>query len=68
MNFLNEDLQEEAKSASMFGLRKEPVVQNEEEPWSKKATIFKANEKIGVRKTITFTHDHDVACVLSKLC
>jgi len=60
-----EDLQEEAKSTGMFGLRKEPVVENEEEPWSKKATIFKANGKIGVRKTITFTHDHDVACALS---
>merc|ERR1712238_145791 len=61
-----EDLPEEAKSTGLFGLRKEePVVENEEEPWSKKATIFKENGKIGVRKTITFTHDHDVACSLS---
>jgi len=61
-----EDLPEEAKSTGLFGLRKEePVVENEEGPWSKKATIFKANGKIGVRKTITFTHDHDVACSLS---
>jgi len=35
-----------------------------EEPWGKKATIFKANGKIGVKKTIAFTHDQDVHCSL----
>lgn len=35
-----------------------------EEPWGKKATIFKANSKIGVKKTIAFTHDQDVHCAL----
>jgi hypoxia up-regulated 1 len=35
-----------------------------EEPWSKYATIFKANGKVGVKKTIAFTHDSDVACAV----
>lgn len=35
------------------------------EPWSKKATIFKGNGKIGVKKTIAFTHDEDVHCALN---
>jgi hypoxia up-regulated 1 len=36
----------------------------EEGPWSKQATIFKANGKIGVKKTIAFTHEIDVHCSL----
>jgi hypoxia up-regulated 1 len=32
----------------------------DEDAWRKKATIFKANGKIGVKKTIAFTHDQDV--------
>jgi hypoxia up-regulated 1 len=32
--------------------------------WSKKATIFKAFGKVGVKKTIAFTHDTDVHCAL----
>jgi len=35
-----------------------------EEAWGKKATIFKANSKVGVKKTIAFTHDQDVHCSL----
>jgi len=35
-----------------------------EEVWGKKATIFKANSKVGVKKTIAFTHDKDVHCSL----
>ncbi len=35
-----------------------------DDPWSKQATIFKANGKVGVKKTITFTHDQDIACAL----
>jgi len=35
-----------------------------EESWGKKATIFKANSKVGVKKTIAFTHDEDVHCAL----
>lgn len=37
---------------------------DDEEAWGKKATIFKANSKIGVKKTIAFTHDQDVHCSL----
>jgi hypoxia up-regulated 1 len=36
----------------------------EEEPWMKQATIFKALGKMGVKKTIAFTHDKDVHCSL----
>ena len=36
----------------------------EEDVWSKLATIFKTNGKVGVKKTIAFTHDQDVACGL----
>jgi hypoxia up-regulated 1 len=36
----------------------------DEEEWSKQATIFKANGKISIKKTIAFTHDEDVHCAL----
>merc|ERR1711907_897008 len=36
----------------------------EEDSWGKSATIFKANGKVGVKKTIAFTHDQDVHCSL----
>jgi hypoxia up-regulated 1 len=32
--------------------------------WSKQATVFKANGKTGVKKTIAFSHDKDIACGL----
>lgn len=35
---------------------------DEEEVWSKKATMFKAGCKTGVKKTIAFSHDQDVHC------
>ena len=35
-----------------------------EEPWFKDATVFKALGKLGVKKTIAFTHDSDVHCSL----
>ena len=35
-----------------------------EEPFNKEATVFKAQGKLGVKKTITFTHDSDVHCAL----
>lgn len=41
-----------------------PSVNEEEEPWGKEATIFKAFGKLGVKKTIAFTHDSDVHCAL----
>lgn len=33
-----------------------------EDAWSKHATIFKANGKVGVKKTIAFTHSKDIDC------
>ena len=33
---------------------------DDEDEWSKEATVFKAGGKIGVKKTIAFTHDKDV--------
>lgn len=38
-----------------------------EESWSKEATIFKANGKVGVKKTIAFTHDQEISCALNYL-
>jgi hypoxia up-regulated 1 len=35
-----------------------------EAPWSKQAVIFKAWGKMGVKKTIAFSHDEDVHCAL----
>jgi hypoxia up-regulated 1 len=35
-----------------------------DEAWSKSAVIFKANGKVGVKKTIAFTHDRDIVCGL----
>ena len=35
-----------------------------EDAWSKQATIFKSNGKVGVKKTIAFTHDQEIACAL----
>jgi hypoxia up-regulated 1 len=37
---------------------------DEEEEWKKKATIFKQNGKVGVKKTIAFSHDKDFHCAL----
>merc|ERR1712038_1899540 len=37
---------------------------DDEEEWSKHATIFKSNGKVGVKKTIAFTHDRDVVCAI----
>ena len=53
------------ESTGIFGLGKKTVEENDdEEKWSKHATVFKALGKIGVKKTIAFTHDRDVACAL----
>ena len=35
-----------------------------DEAWSKEATIFKEGSKMGIKKTIAFTHDKDVHCEL----
>jgi hypoxia up-regulated 1 len=36
----------------------------EKNAWAKQAVIFKENGKLGVKKTIAFTHDRDVHCGL----
>lgn len=33
-----------------------------EQDWSKEATMFKSGGRVGVKKTIAFTHDKDVHC------
>lgn len=43
------------------------VQEGEDEAWTKEATIFKANGKLGVKKTIAFTHDKEIACSLDYL-
>ena len=45
-----------------IGIQMEDLVpaDDETEVWSKEATIFKAWGKVGVKKTIAFTHDQDV--------
>jgi len=55
------------ETGGLFGLGKKTnveVEEDDEEKWSKQATVFKAFGKIGVKKTIAFTHDRDVACEL----
>jgi len=37
---------------------------DDDAPWGKHATILKAFGKVGVRKTIAFTHDKDIHCSL----
>lgn len=39
-----------------------PEKKDGEEAWSKHATLFKSFGKIGVKKTIAFSHDADVFC------
>jgi len=56
--------------ASLFGLGKKAVAEeeaekaSEDEEWTKKATVFKSFGKLGVKKTIAFTHDTDVHCAV----
>ena len=43
------------------------LLSENEEAWSKEATIFKANGKVGVKKSIAFTHDREISCSLDYL-
>lgn len=56
-----ENLESEEKGG-LFGKGKKN--NGGEEEWTKEATIFKANGKIGIKKTIAFTHDRDVDCTV----
>jgi len=51
-------------SIDLKSLEEEEEVDGEEGPWSKHATMFKAFGKVGVKKTIAFTHDKDVHCAI----
>lgn len=44
----------------LFGIGKKKAEEAAEEGWAKHATIFKLGSKLGVKKTIAFTHDEDV--------
>ncbi|KAL3918718.1 MAG: hypothetical protein SGILL_004103 [Bacillariaceae sp.] len=57
------DINPFAIGVSLEDMEKEKKKKGEED-WSKQATIFKENGKIGVKKTIAFTHDKDVHCAL----
>jgi hypoxia up-regulated 1 len=41
--------------------------ENAASEWSKTATLFKSFGKVGVKKTIAFTHDQDILCGLDYL-
>merc|ERR1711862_815243 len=56
-----QDIVEEEKTGFFGGKKKD---ESDEEEWSKHATIFKELGKLGVKKTIAFTHDKDVNCAL----
>jgi len=50
------------ESSGLFGIggSKKKEVDDEAEVWSKQATIFKANGKVGVKKTIAFTQEEEI--------
>jgi hypoxia up-regulated 1 len=59
------ELADHAAGKGFFsGSKKKKEEDSEEEAWGKHATILKANGKLGVKKTIAFTHDKDVYCAL----
>lgn len=58
------DINPFAMNVTLSDIITEDTVVYSEEPWTKKATIFKANAKMGVKKTIAFTHDTDVQVAL----
>lgn len=48
-----------------FGTESTRVKKVHHSTWSKNATLFKRNGKLGVKRTITFTHSRDLECVVS---
>jgi hypoxia up-regulated 1 len=49
---------------SLKNLKTSKTKGEEEEEWSKQATMFKSFAKLGIKKTIAFTHDEDVHCAI----
>jgi hypoxia up-regulated 1 len=41
------------------------MVPDKKDPWDKETTIFKSFQKLGIKKTIAFSHDRNVACSLA---
>ena len=58
-----ENLPSDDEKKGLFGGKKKDD-EEEGEAWTKKATMFKSFGKVGVKKTIAFTHDQDVHCAL----
>ena len=58
------DISPFAMQVTLSDLPRDAAAKEEVEPWSKEATIFKSFGKMGVKKTIAFTHDRDVHCAL----
>jgi hypoxia up-regulated 1 len=57
--------EEEKKGLLGFGGGSKKMPEGEaEEEWTKRATMFKSFGKMGVKKTIAFTHAKDVHCAL----
>jgi hypothetical protein len=48
-----------------FGTESSRVKEAHHSTWFKNATLFKRNGKLGVKRTITFTHTRDLECVVS---
>jgi hypoxia up-regulated 1 len=58
------ELEEGEGKTGFFGKKKKDDENKDDEPWGKHATILKAFGKLGVKKTIAFTHDKDIHCSL----
>jgi hypoxia up-regulated 1 len=41
------------------------MVPDKKDPWDKETTIFKSFQRMGIKKTIAFSHDRNVACSLA---
>jgi len=60
------ELEAGEEKKGFFGKKKkeDDKKDGDDEPWGKHATILKAFGKLGVKKTIAFTHDKDIHCAL----
>ena len=58
------ELKEESGGSWFGGSKKDNA---SEEDWTKSASVFKSFGKLGVKKTIAFTHDKDIHCSVNYL-
>lgn len=65
--FLSDLVSNQSPRKGIFGFGAESSNTKEtfDSIWSKNATLFKRNGKLGIKKTIVFTHDRDVTCMVS---